>query len=80
MDLFGWAGWRGSDGVRYGVRGVQPVDTLYEFGSDRAVSERKKRILQSVAKRRSLHGAALDCFRLNPRWSGFVLVDGGGGI
>jgi len=39
--------------------------TLYELGSDHAVSERKKRILQLVAKRFSLHDVGSDCFRLN---------------
>jgi len=38
--------------------------TLYELGSDNAVSERKKRILQLVSKRFSLHDVGADCFRL----------------
>lgn len=39
--------------------------TLYELGSDGATSERRKRILQAVAKRFFLHDVGSECFRIN---------------
>uniref|UniRef100_A0A7S4JEJ9 Uncharacterized protein n=2 Tax=Odontella aurita TaxID=265563 RepID=A0A7S4JEJ9_9STRA len=39
--------------------------TLYELGSDGATSERKKRVLQAVAKRFFLHDIGSECFRIN---------------
>ena len=39
--------------------------TLYELGSDNATSERKKRVLQSIAKRFTLHDIGPENFRLH---------------
>ena len=38
--------------------------TLYELGSDNTVSDKKKKILQLIAKRFLLHDIGIECFRL----------------
>jgi tetratricopeptide (TPR) repeat protein len=39
--------------------------TLYELGSDNETSEKNKRVLQSIAKRFTLHDIGMENFRLN---------------
>ena len=38
--------------------------TLYELGSENSISDKKKRILQSIAKRFTLHDVGKENFRL----------------
>jgi hypothetical protein len=41
------------------------LSTLYELRSDTAVAARKKRVLQAIARRFSLHDISPDSFRLS---------------